>query len=123
MIWIRVFQRAIRIILIASFTGILVVALLPGLTTESRINSIGVALQIAGIAFALPELAQRLSNRPATDLLIFAETFFPFWKILSKNTRRKLTLGQLSVILSVLGIVLIFVGLGMQYFAVFFAKP
>ena len=120
MIRIRVFQRAIRIILIASFIGILVVALLPGLTIESRINSIGVALQIAGIAFALPELAQRLSNRPATDLLIFAETFLPFWKILSNITRRKLTLGQLSVILSVLGIILIFVGLAMQYFAVFF---
>ena len=122
MIWIRVPQWAIRIILVASFIGILVVALLPGLTIESRINSIGVALQIAGIALALPELAHRLSNKSATDLIIWAETFMPLWKILSKIRIVK-NLVQLSVILSVMGIVSIFVGLVMQYLAVFFVKP
>ena len=122
MILIRVFQWAIRIILVASFIGILVIAIFPGLAFESRINSIGVALQIAGIAFALPELAHRLSNKPATDLIIWADTFMPLWKILSKMRIVK-NLGQLLVILSVLGIVLIFVGLVMQYLTVFFAKP
>jgi hypothetical protein len=119
MIWIRVSQWAIRIVLVASFIGILVVALLPGLTIESRINSIGVALQIAGIAFALPELAHRLSNKPVTDLIIWAETFMPLWKILSKIRIAK-NLRQLSVILSVLGVILIFVGLVMQYSAAYF---
>jgi uncharacterized membrane protein HdeD (DUF308 family) len=116
---IRVAQWAIRITLVVSVIGILVVALFPELAIEARITSVGIALQIAGIALAVPELANRLSNKPATDLIIWAETFLPFWKILSKITRRKLTLGQLSVILSVLGIILIFGGLVMQYFAAY----
>jgi len=111
---IRVSQWAIRIILIAAFTGILIVALLPGVDIESRIGSIGAALQIAGIAFALPELAYRLSHKPATDLIIWAETFMPLWKILGKIHIVK-NLGQLSIVLSIIGVVLILVGLVMQY--------
>ena len=119
MIWIRVFQWAIRIILVASFIGILIVALLPGLATESRINSIGAALQIAGISFALPELAYRLSNKPATDSIIWAETFMPLWKILS-TIRIAKNLGQLSIVLTITGVVLILAGLVMQYLAAYF---
>jgi hypothetical protein len=121
MIWIRISQWAIRITLASSFMGILVVALLPGLTVESRIISTGIALQIAGISLALPELAQKLSNRPATDLIIWAETFFPFWKILSR-VHLVTTLGRLSIILSIIGIALIIIGLLMQYLAVFFSE-
>ena len=119
MIWRRVPQWAIRIILVAFFVGILVVALLPGLTIESRINSIGVALQIAGVALAIPELAHRLSNKSATDLIAWADTFMPLWKILSKIRIVK-NLGQLSIVLSITGVVLIFAGLVMQYLAAYF---
>jgi len=119
MIWIRVSQWAIRIILVASFLGILVIVLFPGLTIAARITSIGVAFQIAGVAFIIPELAQRLRKGSATDLIIWAKTFLPLWTILSK-VRVATTLGQLSVILSVMGIVLILVGLVMQYLAAYF---
>jgi hypothetical protein len=116
---VRVSQWVIRTILVASVIGILVVALFPGLAIEARITSIGVALQIAGIALAIPELAHRLSKKPATDLIIWADTFMPLWKILSKIRIVK-SLGQLSIVLSITGVVLIFVGLVMQYLAAYF---
>jgi hypothetical protein len=117
--WIRASQWAIRIVLVASFVGIVVVALIPELTIESRVNSIGAALQIAGVALAIPELAHRLSNKSATDLLVWAETFTPLWKILSKIHIVK-NLGQLSIILSVKGIILILAGLFIQYSSAYF---
>jgi hypothetical protein len=92
---------------------------MPGLAIESRINSIGVALQISGVALAIPELAYRLSNKPATDLIVWAETFMPLWKILGKIRIVK-NLRQLSIILSINGVVLIFAGLVMQYLASYF---
>jgi len=116
MIWIRASQWAIRIVLVASFVGILVIILYPSLNTAVRINGIGAALQLAGVALAIPEVSQRLSGKGATDLIIWAETFLPLWKILSKLHVSK-TLGQLSTVLSITGVVLIFAGLGFQYFA------
>lgn len=118
MTWIRISKWAIRIILVASFFGILVTILCPSLNTAARISSIGVALEIAGLALAMPALAHRLSNKPATDLIIWADTFMPLWKILSR-IRIVRNLGQLSVVLSVTGVTLIFVGLGLQYLASF----
>ena len=116
MTWVRVSQWAIRIVLVASFFGIVIIILYPSLNTGARINGIGIALQIAGVALAIPELAYRLSNKPATDLIIWADTFMPLWKILSKIRIVK-NLGQLSIVLSITGVVLIFVGLGLKYLA------
>jgi hypothetical protein len=81
--------------------------------SAARISGIGVALQIAGVALAIPELARRLSNKPATDLIIWADTFMPLWKILGKIHLVR-NLGQLSVVLSITGVILIFTGLGLQ---------
>lgn len=114
MTWIRVSHWVIRIIVATSFLGIVLVILYPHLNTPARVNGVGIALQIIGVALAIPELAQRLSNKPATDLIIWAHTFMPLWKILSKIRIVK-TLRQLSVVLSITGIALIFVGLGLQY--------
>lgn len=116
MIWIRVSQWAIRIVLVASFCGIVVIILYPYLNTAARISGIGIVLQIAGVAFTIPELAQRLHTKPATDLIIWADTFMPLWKIFSKIHIVK-NIGQLSIFLSIMGVVLIFAGLGLQYLA------
>ncbi|MFQ5925600.1 MAG: hypothetical protein ACE5IE_06355, partial [Dehalococcoidia bacterium] len=91
----------------------------PGLTSAQRISAIGVALQLAGVALAIPEVSQRLSGKQATDLIVWAETFFPLWKILSKLHVVK-TLGQLSIALSIVGIVSIIVGLILQYLAAYY---
>jgi hypothetical protein len=88
------------------------------MNVAARISGIGVALQIAGVALAIPELAHRLSNKSATDLIIWADTFMPLWTILSKIHLAK-NIGQLSVLLSITGIALIFAGLGLQYLASF----
>ena len=119
MTWIRVAQWAIRIVLVGAFFGIVVIILYPSLNTGARINGIGAALELAGIAFTIPELAQRLSDKPATDLIIWADTFMPLWAILSKIRRVK-TLGQLSVFLSIMGVLLVVAGLGLQYLASYF---
>ena len=119
MMWIRFSQWAIRIILVASLFGILTVVLLPNLAIAPRLTAIGVTLQLAGISLAIPEVAQRLSGRNATDLIIWAETFLPLWKIMSKVHMAK-TLGQLALVLSIVGIVSIVVGLILQYLAAYY---
>ena len=118
----RFFIWAIRVILLASFIGILFVLLFPKLSADLRITSIGAALQVAGLAFVLPDLAEKLIKKTGTELVTWAETFFPLWKILSKIIRIKMTLGALRGVLLVLGIAFIFFGLIMQYLAVFFLE-
>ena len=119
MMWTRVSQWAIRVIIVASLLGILTIILFPGLTSALRLSAVGIALQLAGVALAIPEVSQRLSGKGATDLIIWAETFFPLWKILGKLHITK-TLGQLSIVLAIVGIVSIIVGLILQYLAVYY---
>ena len=85
--WIRVSKWAIRVILVGSLFAILTVILFSGLTTALCLSAIGIVLQIAGVALAIPEVSQRLSNKAATDLIVWAETFLPLWKIMSKIQR------------------------------------
>jgi len=117
--YIRIFQWIIRIILIASIIAIVIVVLYPNLNAGQRFVGIGLSLQVGGISLAFPELAQRLSDKQATDLIIWAETFFPLWKTLSKIHLAK-TLRQLAIVLSIVGVVLIIVGLVLQYLAVYY---
>jgi hypothetical protein len=119
MTYIRVSQWLIRIVILAAFVGIVAMILYPDIGVAARISGIGVALQIAGAALAIPELARRLSNKPATDLIIWADTFMPLWKILSKIHLVN-NLGQLSVVLSITGVILIFAGLGLQHISSYY---
>jgi hypothetical protein len=122
---LRLYTWGIRITLILSLIGIIVASVLENLSIDQRITAIGIALQICGISLSIPELARRISGKPATDLVIAMNTFdflplllgkIGFNKILDRmKIRYPKTIGEMNYTTAILGIALIFVGLIMQY--------
>jgi hypothetical protein len=112
------FSWIIRTLLIISFIGIVIAATCPNLSASLRVTAIGLMLQVAGITFAIPELAELLRLNNETTGIVWGVAFKPIWSILSR-VNIKMTLGQLVFRLSIFGVSSILAGLIMQYISIF----